>query len=97
VGQALSKRRVNISKLREEDSEKVDQLKKFLEEKIGASVEVSGDELILNLEEKIAIGRSYLRETLRKFLHKADLEEDFRIISGGNDSFIVKDKKKYEE
>jgi len=93
----MSEYRIDVSKLKSEDSEKVDQLKKFLEDRIGGSVEVGDNEFIFKSKEKITINRSYLRVSLRKFLHQADLETDFRIISGGKNSFILKDKKRYGE
>ncbi len=90
---------VNASKLRGKDSKKVDELKKFLEDKVGVNVSVRGDDVVLKFEkaEMSLMRRSFLRERLHKFLHRAHLKDDFRVISGGKNAFIIKDKKRREE
>jgi len=94
----LSECRVDVSKLRDYDSEKVDELKKFLEAKVGVTIDTSGNELIIKFEkEEVSLmRRRFLKEALRKFLHRANLKKDFRIISGGEKAFIIKDKEKRE-
>lgn len=90
---------VNVSKLRGKDSKKVDELKKFLEDKVGVNVSIRGDDIVLKFEKAEAslMRRSFLRERLHKFLHRTNLKDDFRVISGGKNTFIIKDKKKCEE
>jgi len=88
---------VSVADLRgKSGSEAVDDLAEFLKEKLGAEVEVSGDEVSLGFgEEKGGKGfsRSRVRMLLRKFLHKTELKEDFRVIAGKEGSLIVKEKK----
>lgn len=94
----MSECRVDVSKLRDHDPEKVDELKKFLEAKVGVTIDDKGNELVMKFEKEEASlmrGR-FLREVLRKFLHRASLKEDFRVISGGEKAFIIKDKEKRE-
>lgn len=77
--------------------EKVEDLAEFLEEKLGIDVKTGGSELVLDFkEEDFVVKRSYLREVLRKFLHRAELKDDFRVISGGENAFIIKEKRKRE-
>lgn len=94
----MSECRVDVSKLRDHDSEKVEGLKKFLESKLGVTTDTNGNEVVMKFKKKEAslTRRRFLRETLRKFLHKEGLKQDFRVISGGEAAFIIKDKEKRE-
>ncbi|MDH5389626.1 MAG: 60S ribosomal protein L22 [Candidatus Bathyarchaeota archaeon] len=85
---------VKISELRGKDEENVEDLAEFLEGRADVTVDVTSDEITLKYEEgKKAPSRSYLRVLLRKFLHKADLKEEFRVISGKENVFIIKERK----
>jgi len=85
---------IKISELRGKDEENVKDLAEFLEGKVDAKVEVTSDEIALDFEEgKKAPSRSHLRVLLRKFLHKLELKEDFRVISGKENVFIIKERK----
>jgi len=85
---------IKISELRGMDDEYVKDLAEFLEERAEAKVGVTSDEITLKYEEgKKAPSRSYLRVLLRKFLHKAELKEEFRVISGKENVFIIKERK----
>lgn len=94
----MSECRVDVSKLRDHDPEKVEELKKFLEAKVGVTIDTSGNELVMKFEkeEVTLMRRKFLREALRKFLHRVNLKKEFRIISGGEKAFIIKDKEKRE-
>ena len=88
---------IRISELRHMDDENVKDLAEFLEERAEAKVGVTSDEITLNFEEGKKIpSRAYLRVLLRKFLHKAELKEDFRVISGKENVFIIKERKERE-
>lgn len=86
---------IRISELRsEEGDEKVKELAEFLERKLSAKVEVTSGEITLSYEEGKKIpSRAYLRVLLRKFLHRAELKEWFRVISGAENAFVIKAKK----
>jgi hypothetical protein len=43
------------------------------------------------------ISKKYLRVLVKKFLHKSELKEYYRVLSGGEDTLRVKEKKVYEE
>ena len=84
---------VDVSELRSFDGESVKDLASFLEKRLDGTVSVAKKEVNLEFEEGKEASRSCLRLLLRKFLHRADLKEDFRVISGGENSFIIKEKK----
>ena len=88
---------VDVSELQSFDDECVKLLADFLEGKLDASVVASKNEVSMEFEEGKEASRSCLRLLLRKFLHKEALKEDFRVISGGENSFILKERKRYSE
>ena len=55
------------------------------------------EEHIELFEEGKEASRSCLRLLLRKFLHREDLKLDFRVISGGENSFVLKERKEFSE
>jgi hypothetical protein len=87
--------RINISELKSEDSSLIKELAEFLKEKTKAEVETTTDAIIVKSEDK-NISKKYLRVLLRKFLHKNELREYFRII-GEEETLKVKEKKISEE
>jgi hypothetical protein len=88
---------INISELRGKNDEKVKTLAEFLENKAGAKVEVTSGEITLNFKEGKKNSKSHLRVLLRKFLHQEELKEDFRVILGKENVFIIKERKYFEE
>ena len=90
----MSTTSIKISELRGANEDNVDDLAEFLEGRTDALVSTTSDEIILEYEEgKRTASRSYLRVLLRKFLHKAELKEEFRVISGKENVFIIKERK----
>ena len=92
----MSETKIDISELKGEGSDLIKELAEFLEEKTKAKVETATDEIILEGEGKI-VSKNYLRVLLRKFLHKNELKEYFRVIGGKENTFTVKEKKITEE
>ncbi len=88
--------RVDISELKSEGSDTIKELAEFLEEKTKAEVETATNEITLKGEEK-NISKKYLRVLLRKFLHRIELRDYFRVIGGGENIFIVKERRIAEE
>lgn len=86
---------VDVSELRSVEDESVRELAEFLEERIEAKIDVGSDEITVKPEneEKAVPPKSYLRVLLRKFLHKAELKEDFRVISTGENVLKIKIRK----
>jgi len=77
---------------KEAGRESLKKLAEFLKEKLNVDVEATKDQVLFELED---VTKKYLRVLLRKFLHQNDLKEDFRVISGGENVLIVKERKKY--
>jgi hypothetical protein len=92
----MTEMRVDISELKSEGSDIIKELAEFLEEKTKAEVETATNEIVVKGEEK-TISKKYLRVLLRKFLHRIELKDYFRVISGREDTLIVKEKKIAEE
>jgi len=88
--------RVNISDLKGEGSNLIQELAEFLKEKTKAEVETAANEIIVKSEEK-NVPKSYLRVLLRKYLHKQELKEYFRVIGGKENTLIIKERKISEE
>jgi len=85
---------IKISELRGKNDESVNDLAKILESKVGGKINVTGSEITLNYENKEKMpSKAYVRVLLRKFLHKAELKEKFRVISGKENVFILKKRK----
>jgi len=92
----MSEMRVDISELKSEGSDLIKELVEFLGEKTKAGVERATDEIVVKDEGK-NISRSYLRVLLRKFLHKQELKEYFRVIGGKENTLVIKERKISEE
>ena len=81
---------VDVSELRSFDSDCIKDLTAFLEKRLEGTVTAAKKEVTLEFEEGKEASRSCLRLLLRKFLHREDLKLDFRVISGGENAFILK-------
>jgi hypothetical protein len=92
----MAEMRVDISELKSEGSDIIKELAEFLEEKTKAEVETATNEITVKGEEK-TISKKYLRVLLRKFLHRIELKDYFRVIGGRENTLIVKEKKTAEE
>jgi len=92
----MSEKRVNISELKSEGSDLIKELVEFLGEKTKVEVERATDEIVVKGEGK-NVSRSYLRVLLRKFLHKRELKEYFRVIGGKENTLVIKERKISEE
>jgi hypothetical protein len=88
---------IDVSDLRSYEGECVKDLASFLESRLDGTVAVAKKDVTLEFEEGKEASRSCLRLLLRKFLHQADLKEELRIISGGENSFTIKERKMYSE
>lgn len=92
----MTEAKINISELKSEGSDIIKDLTEFLKEKTKAEVDAGVNEITVKSEEK-AISRLYLRALLRKFLHRKELKDHFRIIGGKENTLIIKKKKIAEE
>jgi hypothetical protein len=88
--------KINISELKQEGSEVVEELAGFLKEKTNAEIETATQVITVKSEGRKA-SKKYVRVVLKKFLHKTDLKDYFRVISDKEGVFVLKGKKAAEE
>jgi len=91
----MAKIGIDISELRgREGDETVEALTEFLKDKVKAKIDVTSDEITLDYEESKEVpSKAYLRVLLRKFLHREELKEWFRVIGGREKAFVIKEKR----
>jgi hypothetical protein len=92
----MSETRINVSELKSEESALVNELAEFIKEKTKAEVETTIDAIIVKDEGKNT-SRKYLRVLLKRFLHKNELKDYFRVIGEEEKALIIKKKKIAEE
>jgi hypothetical protein len=87
--------KVDVSDFKGNDEKLVDKLVDFLKEKTGG--EVAADAKIVTLKgEGEGLSKKYVRITLKKFLHKNELSELFKVM-GQADMLKIKQRKLEEE
>jgi hypothetical protein len=89
---------IDASGLKEEGNETVQALAAFVKEKTSAEVTADGQKLTVK-GEGAAVSKKYLRVVVKKFLHKRELKDEYRVISdvGEENALKVKQRKIYEE
>ena len=92
----MSEIRIDITELKSEGSDLIKELAEFIKQKTESEVETTMDEIIVKNEEE-NVKRRYLRVLLKKFLHKNELKDYFRVIGGKEETLIVKERKISEE
>ena len=93
----MSEIMIDASELKVEGSEVLQVLATFLKEKTGADVKTEGKKLTVKGEGE-TVNKKYLCVLLKKFLHKRELKESFRIIGDEEENTLkVKERKSYEE
>jgi hypothetical protein len=88
--------RINISELKSEGSDLIKELTTFLQEKTKAEVETTTNIITVKGEEA-NVSKKYLRVLLKKFLHRNELKDYFRVIGKEENTLMVKEKKAAEE
>jgi len=84
--------KVNASEL---NGDLINKLSAFLKDKTSGDVSTDGKTVIVKGEGP-AISKKYIRITVKKFLHKQDLSETFKVI-GEEEALKIKERKLYEE
>jgi len=93
-GEKMSSIVIDIGDLRSKHSDEVEELEKFLKDRTKAKIDVADREITLKPAEKGEIPtREYTRVLLKKFLHKAELKEEFRVIAGKENTLVLKGRK----
>ena len=92
----MTEMKIDVSDLKSEGSDVIKEVAVFLEEKTGAEVKTEGSQVTVEGEGE-AVSKKYLRVLLKKFLHKSELKDSFRVIGGKENILTIKEKKVYEE
>jgi hypothetical protein len=88
--------KIQILELKTEGDDTVKELEDFVREKTKADVSSTADEILVTTKDE-KVSRNYVRVVVRKFLHKVGLKEYYKVISGKDNAFVVKEKKVAEE
>jgi hypothetical protein len=88
--------KVDASELKGDESKLIEKLADFLKEKTGGEVSTESKTVTVKGEGE-ALSKKYVRITVKKFLHKHELTETFRVISGEENALKVKERKLNEE
>ena len=88
--------KIDASELKGEEKDVIKELADFLKEKTSAEVTTESEKLTVK-GEGAAVSKKYLRVLLKKFLHKHELKDYFRVIGGEEDTLRVKERKLPEE
>jgi NMD protein affecting ribosome stability and mRNA decay len=88
--------KVDVSELKSDEAKLIEKLADFLKEKTGGEVTVEAKVLTVKGEGK-ALSKKYIRVTLKKFLHKHELSESFRVIGNEENGLKIKERKLQEE
>jgi len=88
--------KIDASELKSEGKDVINELADFLKEKTGAEVTTESKKVTVK-GEGAAVSKKYLRVLVKKFLHKRELKDHFRVISDEEDTLKVKERKLYEE
>ena len=93
----MASTKIDIGELRDKYGEEIKKLSEFLEGKLKTKIDVVDREMTLKPTEKgVVASKDYLRVLLRKFLHKEELKEEFRIIAGKENTLVIKERKLVE-
>jgi hypothetical protein len=89
--------KINASELKGEGNDITKKFADFLKEKTSAEVSTESNTITVKGEGE-AVSKKYLRILTKKFLHKHELTDSFRVISGQEENTLkVKERKLNEE
>ena len=87
--------KVDASEIKREEKNIISKLADFLTEKTNAEVTTEAEVVTIKGEGE-AVSKKYLRVLVKKFLHKQELKEYYRVIAGDEDTLKVKERRLYE-
>ena len=87
--------KVDASELKGDESKLIEKLADFLKEKTGGDVTTDAKTVTVKGEGE-ALSKKYVRIIIKKFLHKHQLTETFKVI-GQDEALKVKERKLEEE
>jgi len=88
--------KVDASELKGDETKLIEKLADFLKKKTGGEVATEAKTVTVKGEGE-ALSKKYVRVTLKKFLHKHELSESFRVISNEENTLKIKKRKLQEE
>jgi hypothetical protein len=88
--------KVDASELKGDEKNLIEKLSDFLKEKTGGEVSTAAEVVTVKGEGE-ALSKKYVRITVKKFLHKHELSEFFRVIGGEENQLKIKERKLEEE
>jgi hypothetical protein len=87
--------KVDASELKGDEDKLFEKLSDFLKDKTGGDVSADGKTVTVK-GEGAALAKKYVRIIVKKFLHKHELSETFKVI-GDEEALKIKERKVYEE
>ena len=87
--------KVNASELKGDEDKLIEKLADFLKDKTGGDVTTDAKVVTVTGEGE-ALSKKYVRIIVKKFLHKHELSETFKVI-GDEEALKVKERKLDEE
>ncbi len=88
--------KVDASEIKKEKSDVVKSLVEFLKDKTSADVSADA-EMVTVKGEGDAVTKKYIKVLVKKFLHKQELKESFRVIMDEENTLKVKERRLYED
>ena len=88
--------KINASEIKNEGKDTIKKLADFLKEKTNMEVTTEAETVTVKGEGE-AVSKRYLRVLMKKFLHKQELKEYYRVIAEEENTLKVKERKLYEE
>ncbi|MGA2523124.1 MAG: 60S ribosomal protein L22 [Candidatus Bathyarchaeia archaeon] len=88
--------KVDASELKGDEKDLISKLSDFLKDKTGGEVSLASEVVTIKGQGE-ALSKKYIRVTVKKFLHKHNLTEQFRVIGGEENLLKVKERITGEE
>jgi hypothetical protein len=88
--------KVNASELKGDENKLFEKLSDFLKDKTGGDVTNDGKTVSIK-GEGAAITKKYIKVTVKKFIHKHELTEKFKVIADEEENTLKIKERKIEE
>ncbi|MCW4044053.1 MAG: 60S ribosomal protein L22 [Candidatus Bathyarchaeota archaeon] len=88
--------KIDASEIKHEGKTIIKELADFLKEKTNAEIATEAETVTVKGEGE-AVSKKYLRVIVKKFLHKQELKEYYRVIADAEDTLKVKERRLYDE
>jgi hypothetical protein len=86
---------IDVSHLRKTRKKEAEKLEQFLRDRVKATINTVDKEITLKPGKNGEIPKKeHLRVLLKKYLHKTELKEEFRVIAGKEENILIIKKRK---